>query len=399
MDMKMESLAFFASEVGQKLLEKYKDLKPDELPALVLRLAKQGVSFPSELATLLKLRHKSIGKFSLAGSMFFTNDGLEQASGENISQYIANRFKGIVKEGVVTDLTCGIGGNTIFLAKYFKVRAVDIDEAHLYCARHNADLYGVGTKIEFINGRAQDNIKASQAYIIDPQRIRSGQTKTRSILNSEPRITEILPQILKETDNVCIKISPAFDYEEISNLAGDPEIELISEGNTNKGAFLWFGGFKTAQRRATILDAKESVSFNDHLSLDNLRVSAQLKKYLLIPNKAIIKAGLIDQIASLYSLSRISDKNEFLTTDTLITYPDKVFRVFELIEESAFSIKNSKNLIKRQGLDRAHILTRNFKINPEELRQRLKLKEGGDYSLIFSEFQGKKNIVMLKNIY
>lgn len=399
MDMKMEALTFFASTTGQKLLGEFRNVHPKDLPTLVLKLAKQGVPFPSELATLLKLRHKSIGKFSQAASMFFTSEGLEQASGENISQYIANRFKETIKEGVVTDLTCGIGGNTIFLAEYFKVRAIDIDESHLYCAKHNAGVYGNRANIDFITGRAEDNIKASQAYIIDPQRIRSHQTKTRSIENSNPKLKEILPKIFAATSNICVKISPAFDYEEILNLPGDPEIELISEGNINKGAILWFGKLKTAQRRATILDSGNPVSYTDNLSLDNLSSSEELKKYLFIPNKAIIKAHLVDQVAALYNLSKISAKNEYLSSDILTVYPEKVFRVFEIIEYRSFSIKNAKNLVKEQALDRAHIVAKHFIINPEDLRRRLKLKEGGNYSLIFIGINDQNFIVLAKNIY
>jgi len=62
------------------------------------------------------------------------------------------------------------------------------------------------------------------------------------------------PNRLEVTENICIKISPAFDYEEVFKLPGDPEIEIISENNNNKGAFLWFGEFKNAKRKATILD-------------------------------------------------------------------------------------------------------------------------------------------------
>lgn len=399
MDLKLESLKFLASSKGDELLEKYQDTHPNDLPSLVLKLAKQKVIFPSELASLLKLRYKASDKFTLAKEMFFTNDGLEQSSGELMSRYIANIFKEHLAENIIiTDLTCGIGANSIFLAKFFKVRAIDIDEIHLRCAKYNANAYGVVDNIDFILGRAEDNVKNSEAYIIDPQRLREGRTKTRSIYQSEPKIVEILPKILEQTSNICLKISPAFDYRELENIPANPGVEIVSEGNVNKGAFLFFGKLKTAERKATIITANTITSFDDSLSVANLKNSEELKEFIYLANKAIIKARLIDQVATLYGLYKISEKNEFLSSDKLNTFPEKVFRTFRVLEQVPFSINKAQKLVKKSALKRAHIIARHFSINPEDLRERLKLKEGGEHSLIFSEIKGKKMIILAKNL-
>ncbi|NCB20607.1 MAG: hypothetical protein EOM88_01615 [Clostridia bacterium] len=398
MDLKFESVKFFNSQEGKNILEKYSQLNINDLPALALKLSKQGTLFSSELTTLLKLRKKSISKFTRAEKMFFTSDSLEQASSESMSQYIAKRFKDIIREGTVTDLTCGLGTNSIFLAKYFQLRSVDINKLHLTCAKHNAIVYGVRDNIEFIEARAEDSIQASKAYIIDPQRIRFGQTKTRSIFNSRPKIIELLPKILEQTDNICIKISPAFDYDEIKQLIISPEIEVISEENVNKGAFLWFGKFKTVKRRASILDAKKTISFTDNLPIANLDTSLELKKYLFLANKAIIKANLLDQVAVLYNLSKLLGNDEFLTADNRGVYPNRVFRGFKILDYSVFSMRRVKSLVKDKGLDRAHILSRHFGIKAEDLRLRLKLKEGGKYSLIFTNVNTKRYVILTENV-
>lgn len=53
----------------------------------------------------------------------------------------------------VVDAMCGCGGNSIQFARYFdKVIAVDINPERIEMARHNADIYGVMEKIEFIAG-------------------------------------------------------------------------------------------------------------------------------------------------------------------------------------------------------------------------------------------------------
>lgn len=54
---------------------------------------------------------------------------------------------------LVVDGFCGLGGNAIQFAlspQCSKVIAIDNDAAMLACARHNAQIYGVEDKIEFI---------------------------------------------------------------------------------------------------------------------------------------------------------------------------------------------------------------------------------------------------------
>ncbi|KAJ2821758.1 RNA methylase protein [Coemansia erecta] len=53
----------------------------------------------------------------------------------------------------VVDAFCGVGGNTIKFATWCEhVIAIDIDETRLEMARHNARVYGVEDRIEFILG-------------------------------------------------------------------------------------------------------------------------------------------------------------------------------------------------------------------------------------------------------
>jgi len=72
----------------------------------------------------IDLRKRAARKFSLASRMFFMRDALEQATGETVSAYCATRFAAFSR---VADLGCGIGGDTIALAKVTRVGAIDRD--------------------------------------------------------------------------------------------------------------------------------------------------------------------------------------------------------------------------------------------------------------------------------
>lgn len=395
--MTIEALQFLNTKEGRNLIAEYQDIRLDDLPKLILTLRKKEIPYTSELVDLLIGRKKAKDKFSKSEKMFFTPDGLEQSSAESISEYIAQRFKRILnRNATVIDLTCGVGGNTIFLAKYFKVLAVDSNPVHIYCAKHNAKLYGVENNIEFIVGNAEDNIRDCQAFFIDPQRIREGKTKTRSLYNSQPDITKLLPKMEKVTKNICLKISPAFNYAEVEELFDDPAVELISENNINKSALLWFGEFDDFQRRATILNADNDViSYQNQDDQNEPEVSDQVKAYVYLPNKAIVKAGLIKELAKKFNLFELDQNSEILTSDNIVRYPGQVFRSFKVITQAKYSIKNTKKILKEYSIDRAHIIAKNFNINPEILRKKLKLKEGIDLTLIFTTLKSTQHRVIL----
>ncbi|KAK3837665.1 MAG: RNA cap guanine-N2 methyltransferase-domain-containing protein [Linnemannia elongata] len=76
-------------------------------------------------------------------------EGWYSVTPEKIAAHIAERCA----SDVIIDAFCGVGGNTIqFAMTCHRVIAIDIDPVRLACARHNARIYGVEDRIEFICG-------------------------------------------------------------------------------------------------------------------------------------------------------------------------------------------------------------------------------------------------------
>ncbi len=383
-------LDYLKSEAGKQA---YKQHCLDSNPRLELLVLKNQITNPffGALASLIKLRRAAKNKFAKSEEMFFTTLSLEQATSERIAKYIAKRFK---SNWTVTDLTCSLGGNAIFLAEQVKkVIAVDLSEEKINCAKENALAYGVDKKIEFIVGDAFLNINNSEAFFLDPARDREGDTKTRSFLNSSPSLLDILPQLFAVTRNIAVKISPAFDYEELKTLPEEPEIEIISENNNCKVAMLWFGDFKTCKLRATGFKKEAFFSFiNNEVVAD----FSLVKKYLYEPNKAISKAHLIDEVASEFSLAKIDYNLSFLTSDKLVSESDtNIFRKFEVLHYDKFSLKQFKLFLKNRKIDRAEIIVKNFKMTADDLRKRLKIKEGGESVIILATLQNQEKVFIL----
>lgn len=97
---------------------------------------------------------------------------------EKIAAHHADRFvESLADENgsplVLVDAFCGAGGNTIQLAFYSYVIAVDISRERIDMARHNAKVYGVDAYIEFILGDVREVLPAISSVRYDSQDKRS----------------------------------------------------------------------------------------------------------------------------------------------------------------------------------------------------------------------------------
>ena len=71
-----------------------------------------------------ELRKKAVGKFKQAAEMLFTAEALEQSTHEAVAKWRASQFP---EGALVADLTTGIGGDLIALAKRGPVLGFDLD--------------------------------------------------------------------------------------------------------------------------------------------------------------------------------------------------------------------------------------------------------------------------------
>ena len=139
-------------------------LAPTEATTLAALTALRR-TYPPALAAaaveqaLLRQRAARGGKFTRAAAMYFTREGLEQATGETIARYRARRF---ARCDSVADLACGLGGDALALAADGQVLAVDRDPLRLLLARENARAYGVAAHIAACAGRLNDPAAATR---------------------------------------------------------------------------------------------------------------------------------------------------------------------------------------------------------------------------------------------
>lgn len=75
-----------------------------------------------------------------------TPEAVAQFTAKLISELLGGR-------GVIVDVCCGGGGNTIQFARYFdRVVAIDVNPVNITCTAHNCQVYGVADKVELVTG-------------------------------------------------------------------------------------------------------------------------------------------------------------------------------------------------------------------------------------------------------
>lgn len=378
-----------ALRIGTELRDRY----PADLVAAVL--------------TQQALRMAAREKFSRADEMFFTRNGLEQASGEQAAAHTARRFAGLT---LVADLCCGIGGDLSALATAARqVLAVDADFDNLQFATRNAAVYGAFGAVSPVCADVRElSLDRIPAAFIDPAR-RAGGRRLRAG-DSQPPLSWCIA-VADQVPRVCIKAAPGLARELVP--AGW-EIEFVAVGRSLKEALLWSPGFATTARRATVLSA-EVVRDGGHAGpipehgdaepvpdageaagrLPDARqrpdrsytlVASQGTvppvpvcppgEYLLDPNPAVTRAGLVAELAHELGAWQLDPMIAFLSLDRPASTP--FARTLRVLASLPWREREVAAKLRELGVGAADIRRRGLAGDVQQIHRRLRLR--GDKS-------------------
>jgi hypothetical protein len=404
--MRVEIATFLLSEPGRAALgELAANLEALSEARQLATLGQLRRRFSAEEAAgllevaIARQRASQQAKFSYAAEMFFTKTGLEQASGEVITNYRAARFVRHLPPGSrIADLGCGIGGDSIALARHFHVTGVDLDPARLLFAQANAAALGLADHFETQQADITNfDPTGFEAIFFDPARRTAAGRRLFSVEDYTPPLS-ISKKWLAQVPNLAVKISPGVDYAELDGY--DCEVEIISENGDVKEAVLWFGGLREnreqsslpqdsilhpssfilhplVERRATLLPAAHTLTDQP----DQTPVASGLPlSYLYEPDGAVIRARLVEELAYQINARKIDPQIAFLTSEKLVDTP--FARNYRVIESLPFSLKKLNQRLNELGAGRVTVKKRGSPIEPQELIRALKLKGSPEKELI-----------------
>jgi SAM-dependent methyltransferase len=355
------------SDEGQQLLDWLggREVTPDRALALSRELRGR---YPADLIaaalTQHSLRLAGRAKFSHAEAMYFTRAGLEQASSDLTARHSARRF---AAAGLVADLCCGIGGNLAALgAVADHVLAVDADPGTLRFAYRNAAAHGVAARVTPVCADVRDLVLAGgprrPAVFIDPAR-RAAARRLRAG-DCEPPLSWCLA-LAGQVEQVAIKAAPGLPH---ALVPAAWEIEFVAVDRGLKEALLWSPALATSARRATILPAGHTLT---EAPGPPAAVAAP-GGYLLDPNPAVTRAGLVQELARDLGAWQIDPMIAFLSTDREIRTP--FARTLRVLESMPWHERQVARRLRELGIGTADIRRRGLAGDVRQIHRRLGLQ-------------------------
>jgi hypothetical protein len=317
------------------------------------------------------------------------------------------------------DIAGGFGVDFSYLAQGF-AEATYVERQEHLCeiARHNFPLLGLPhanvickeletpLELPFLgNGLGKDLERTWNGLIadlretvvfIDPARRDTNGNRTYAIGDCTPNILDFIGELLKKTAVVMVKLSPMLDWHQtvvdINRASGSGnavrEVHIVSTQNECKELLLVLSERYESEMQVYCVNDDEVFVFTpSETRFKTLEVKPSKK--LFVPNASVMKAGCFPEIEARFGIRQIARNSHlFIGSEDVVGFPGRVFDI------ECVTTMNKKELKKAlDGIDRANISVRNFPLSPEQLRKRLKIKDGGDVYLFATTDENDEHII------
>jgi SAM-dependent methyltransferase len=388
--MNLDDLHFLLSPKGERSLRETANhpITPDNhlQVASSLRRRLKPAQAQAVLETVL-LRQLAAAKFSRAHQMFFTRPALEQATSEIVAGYRARRFAAL---GInhVADLGCGIGGDALSMAAQAEVTGVDWDPVRVTMAQENVRVYGHGERFHPMQADLLELTPLPvEACFFDPSRRDEQGRRFFSVQRYSPPMSTI-DGWLNKIPHAAVKIGPGVDHAELPD---DAEVEFISLRGEVKEAVLWFGGLHSgARRRATLLPGGDSVT-EDEMAFEAIDVTSP-KAFIYEPDKAVIRAHLVEELARKLGASKIDQDIAYLTADSARATP--FARCYAIEAIFPFQLKRLRHYLRNHQIGRVTVKKRGSPLDPDKLRRQLHLRGDEHRVVILTQVMGEPTVLI-----
>lgn len=416
--MAVSSLVPVLSKDGFQLLESLGTLGP-YTPALADQLSaglrKRGVApeLVAAILTQLELREAARVKFGdFARGMLFTRDGLEQATRLPVAAVHAGRFRdaGCHK---VADLGCGLGTESLALAGLgLLVTAFELDEATAAAALMNLRAYPEAqvTQADILElDWEQLRTQGVDGAFADPAR-RDASGRRLQPESWKPPLSRILAwQDEIPRGNLGVKIAPGINYQA---LPAQSETQWISVGGELVEAGIWLGDLIRQQGRSallmdkhgkivTVLHDETAAPCNAPAKLsETIATEDELGEWIFEPDDAIIRAGLLAQVADKSYTKTVSRQIAYLTRTSAPEVAEmKLGGWFKVLEVLPLDEKKIRTALKTRPLRSLEIKKRGADVSPAQLRRKLLTtteKNGEDLTLIATRLGSRHRAILCR---
>ena len=337
---------------------------------------------------LAGLRKKAVAKFGDdAAKMFFTRDALEQASDPLIRAW---RAALIEPEWTVVDACCGIGADALsFAAADHAVTGLDIDPLRVAMARLNAAVLGLAAQFEAADVRT--GLPPGDVIFFDPAR---RDDAGRRIFDVERYLPPLATIRGWQGRQIIVKLSPGVDWQQLIPYvdAGGAVCFVSVEGDL-KEALLFEGG-RPPPSVAVLLSGSQVHYWCDRAAFD--APISEPRGWLVEPDPAIIRAGLVADLALEIGGAQLDPEIAYITTDEQPATPWA--RAWWIIDWMPFNVKKLRAYLRERNVGQVTVKKRGTAVTPEALIAKLKLDGSESRTLVLTRCRGTHVILVCKDL-
>lgn len=379
--MDLDAFRWLLTESGQLLLTEAEALVAQGTSALRVGEQLRRTYDAERVAvalTTIDLRVRAVSKFGdLAARMYFTPDGLEQATRLAVANHRAGRMAAVGPASLV-DLGCGIGGDLIAFSRAGITSAgIDLDPVRVAVAQANLDALGLAGAAREGDATTLDTGMFDVAFA-DPAR-RTGSGRSFDVDAWLPPWS-FVERLLRGL--ACVKVAPGIPH---SLVPEGVEAEWVSDHGEVKEAALWSGVLASTRRRATVIGdgGLATLTEDDDPGADPRAVG----EFLYEPDGAVIRAGLVTAVAAGVDGGLLDQKIAYVTSDESFRTP--FARGYRVLEELPYREKQLKAALRERGIGSLTIKKRGVDVVPDQLRKRLALTGDRESTLVLTRQQDK----------
>lgn len=302
------------------------------------------------------------------------------------------------------DITGGFGVDFSYLAQGF-AEATYVERQEHLCeiARHNFPLLGLPQanvvckeldsplQLPSLRAALQETI-----VFIDPARRDTNGNRTYAIGDCTPNILDFIGELLNRTAVVMVKLSPMLDWhqtvEDINRASGSGnavrEVHIVSTQNECKELLLVLSERYESELEVHCVNDDDVFVFTPGEANSPISESRSTEK-LFVPNASVMKAGCFPEIETRFGIRQIGKNSHlFIGSEDILGFPGRVFNILCVTTMNKKELKSAL-----AGIDKANISVRNFPLSPEQLRKRLKIKDGGDIYLFATTTDEEEHVI------
>lgn len=330
----------------------------------------------------VRARRRAVAKLGDVDGWLLTDEAVQQATPAAVAEHRARRLAWLS----VHDVTCSIGAELRALVQVCpRVVGSDLDPLRARMAAHNVPRAFVHV------ADALAPTSTADVVIADPAR-RSGGRRIVDPEQMSPALSALREAYAGRS--LAVKTAPGIDYDGLRSAAMDPfqgEVEIVSLDGGVREACLWSGPVAVpGLTRATVLRGSGARGY-EVFSTDAHDVDPEpAGKYLVEPDGAVIRAGLVRHYAARHGLWQVDPHIAYLSGDAV---PDGE-RGFEILEQLKFSEKALRAELRRRDVGSVEILTRGAGVDPDVLRKRLKLQGSQPMTVVITRI-GREVVAFL----